>query len=173
MVKSIAPLLFLFLAVAACNQPQPTTQAGLPGKFYGEQFAPENAVSVQKAIELYRAGNLQDVKGIDDIAAKGLPLQIEGPVTGACQHKGCWMTMQEAGAADELFVRFLDYSFFVPKDLAGKTAVIKGNFYQDTTSIEDLRHYAEDEGKSAEEIAQITEPKLEFKFYASGVYVKE
>jgi hypothetical protein len=173
MMKSIAPVLFLLLALAACNQPQPTTQAGLPGKFYGEQFAPENHVGVQKAIELYRAGNLQDVKGIDDIATKGLPLQIEGPVTSACQHKGCWMTMQEAGAADELFVRFFDYSFFVPKDLAGKTAVIKGNFYQDTTSVEDLRHYAEDEGQSAEEIAKITEPKLEFKFYASGVYVKE
>jgi hypothetical protein len=172
-MRILAPLAFAMTILFACNQPQPTTQAGLPGKFYGEQFVPEQPVNVQKAIELYGAGNLQDVKGIDDISVKGLPLQIEAPVTSACQHKGCWMTLQDASAEDELFVRFFDYSFFVPKDLAGKTAVIKGNFYQDTTSVADLRHYAEDEGLSAEEVAKITEPKVEYKFYASGVYVKD
>lgn len=172
-MKHFVLFFYLIVLVAACSNPQPTTKQGLPGQFYGEQFTPEQPINVAKAIELYRAGNLQEVVGIDDIKTKGLPLQVESPVTGACQHKGCWMTLQDAGGSDELFVRFLGYSFFVPKDLAGKTAVIKGNFYQDTTSVDDLKHYAEDEGKTAEEIAQITEPKLEYKFYASGVYVKE
>jgi hypothetical protein len=37
--------------------------------------------------------------------------------------------------------------------------------------VEDLRHYAEDEGKTPEEIAQITEPVVELKIMASGVKI--
>ena len=39
------------------------------------------------------------------------------------------------------------------------------------TSVEDLRHYAEDEGKSEEEIMAITEPVEELKFMATGVEI--
>ncbi|MCE2790741.1 MAG: DUF4920 domain-containing protein [Saprospiraceae bacterium] len=46
-----------------------------------------------------------------------------------------------------------------------------GKAYRETTSVEDLKHFAEDEGKSAEEIAAITEPKTELKFMASGVMI--
>jgi hypothetical protein len=42
-----------------------------------------------------------------------------------------------------------------------------------TTSVAELQHYAEDAGKSKEEIAKITEPKLELTFVADGVIVKK
>ena len=44
-----------------------------------------------------------------------------------------------------------------------------GKAYYQITSLDELRHYAEDAGKSAEEIAAITEPKKELRFLASGV----
>jgi hypothetical protein len=44
-----------------------------------------------------------------------------------------------------------------------------GYAYREVTSVEDLRHFAEDEGKSKEEIEAITEPREELKFMASGV----
>jgi hypothetical protein len=43
----------------------------------------------------------------------------------------------------------------------------------ETTSVEVLRHYAEDAKKSPEEIAAITQPKREVSFEASGVLVVE
>ena len=162
---------------------QDATRAGLTGNPTWKKFPRQmlKARCISEAVRGIFPGVLSGLYAPEEVGeftpvqavTEPEPLQIEAPVTSACQHKGCWMTLQDAGANNELFVRFLDYSFFVPKDLAGKTAVIKGNFYQDTTSVEDLRHYAEDEGLSAEEVAQITEPKVEYKFYASGVYVKE
>ena len=38
--------------------------------------------------------------------------------------------------------------------------------------VEHLKHYAQDAGKSKEEIAKITEPKDELTFIADGVIVK-
>ena len=39
-------------------------------------------------------------------------------------------------------------------------------------SVADLKHYAEDAGKSEDEIAKITEPKIEYAFEANGVLIK-
>ncbi|MEM9835512.1 MAG: DUF4920 domain-containing protein [Bacteroidota bacterium] len=91
---------------------------------------------------------------------------VQGEVTGVCQAKGCWMTI--AGKED-MMVRFKDYGFFMPKDIDGREVVMHGRAYYQTTSVDELRHYAEDAGKSAEEIAMITEPKKELRFLASGV----
>ena len=44
-----------------------------------------------------------------------------------------------------------------------------GFAFKEVTPVDELRHYAEDEGMSKEEIAAITEPKEELKFMASGV----
>jgi hypothetical protein len=69
-------------------------------------------------------------------------------------------------------VTFKDYGFFVPLESGGKTALMKGIAYYDTISVEMLKHYAEDAGKSEEEIALITEPELAISFEASGVKLK-
>ena len=39
------------------------------------------------------------------------------------------------------------------------------------TSVEELKHYAEDAKKSQDEIDAITEPKTEIRFMASGMVV--
>ncbi|MDA9847118.1 DUF4920 domain-containing protein [Flavobacteriaceae bacterium] len=41
------------------------------------------------------------------------------------------------------------------------------------TSIEDLRHYAEDAGASAEDIAAIVSPKVSYNFEADGVLISQ
>ena len=73
---------------------------------------------------------------------------------------------------ESMFVKFKDYGFFMPKDIVGKTVIMEGVAYRETTSVEELRHYAEDEGKSKEEIEKITEPQVELKFMASGVLIQ-
>jgi hypothetical protein len=72
---------------------------------------------------------------------------------------------------DAVMVRFKDYGFFVPKDIAGRRVLMNGYAFKELTPVDELRHYAEDAGKSAEEIAAITEPKAEIKFLASGVFL--
>lgn len=62
---------------------------------------------------------------------------------------------------------------FVPKDLSGSKVTIQGKAYKEITGVDELKHYAEDEGKSAAEIAKITAPKEEMKFMANGVAVIE
>jgi hypothetical protein len=98
---------------------------------------------------------------------------MKGKVTGVCQAKGCWMKLTDPSDAsqEEMFVQFKDYGFFMPKDLAGHQVIVEGKAYKATTSVEELKHYAEDDNKSAEEIAQITSPLVEKKFMASGVVI--
>ena len=72
-----------------------------------------------------------------------------------------------------MHVSFKDYGFFVPKDIDGKETVIEGYAYIETMSVDDLKHYAEDEGKTVEEIDAITEPETNLSFVADGVIVKD
>ena len=57
-----------------------------------------------------------------------------------------------------LWFRFKDYGFFMPTDAAGKEVIVDGKAFVNEVSVADLKHYAEDAGKSPEEIAKITEP---------------
>jgi hypothetical protein len=112
---------------------------------------------------------LSQMANVDSLETK-----VYGKVSSVCQSKGCWMNIMSDTdtSKTEMFVEFKDYAFFMPKDLGGKEVVIKGKAYREMTSVEDLRHYAEDEGVSPEEIAKITGPKQELKFMASGVLIK-
>ena len=123
-------------------------------------------------------GEKIDQKGVisyDDMLAKmgstdSLRTKVVGTVEGVCQAKGCWMNIvSENPNQPSMFVKFKDYGFFMPKDIMGKKVVMDGFAFKEVTPVDELRHYAEDEGKSASEIAAITAPKEELKFMASGV----
>lgn len=82
--------------------------------------------------------------------------------------------MDVVSGEDTVFVRFLDYGFFVPTEGAeGKRTVIEGEAFYDTLTVDMRRHYAEDAGASAEEISAITEPELKLAFMATGVMIED
>ena len=96
--------------------------------------------------------------------------KVIGNIQKVCKKKGCWITLNDDGSSHEdMFVRFKDYGFFLPLDCDGRRVAMEGFAFKELTSVDELKHYAEDEGKSEEEIAAIVEPKVEFKFMASGV----
>jgi hypothetical protein len=95
---------------------------------------------------------------------------VTGTISEVCQVKGCWMRVKDG--SDELFVRFQDYAFFVPMNAAGHDVVMHGTAMAQMIDVEELRHYAEDAGKSPAEIAAITEPEARVTFFADSVYVK-
>ena len=99
-------------------------------------------------------------------------IKIEGEILSTCPMKGCWMRMSVE--LDTILVRFKDYGFFVPKSGAeGKSAIVNGNISVDTLSVAQLKHYAEDAGKSKKEISFITQPEITISFLADGVIIKQ
>ncbi len=101
----------------------------------------------------------------------GKPLnsvKITGTAVSVCQKKGCWMTV-DLGNNQTMRMHFKDYGFFVPKDAGGKTFYAQGEATYDTTSVEMLRHYAQDAKKPEAEINAITKPEIAVTFVAEGV----
>lgn len=96
--------------------------------------------------------------------------KLEGQILSTCPMKGCWMKMSVE--RDTILVRFKDYGFFVPKSGAeGKSAIVNGKLSVDTLSVAQLRHYAEDAGKSKDEISKIVKPEITISFLADGVVI--
>lgn len=128
--------------------------------FFGEEFDASTAMNAQDTFEKYKS--LKPGDTIDVV--------FQSKVNSVCAKKGCWMRL-EMPEDKESFVRFKDYGFFVPKDIAESEAVVHGKAFVTETSVDELKHYAEDAGKSEEEIAAITEPEVTYGFTADGVYL--
>lgn len=161
MFRTVIALLAITTAVAACAQNKQTTEetaaAPITGETFGEAVTADGAITFDEL--------LAQLQGKDSVEVK-----LTATVNAVCQMKGCWMNISSDGNTDrEVMVKFKDYGFFVPKDIAGRQVIMQGYAYREVTPVDELRHYAEDAGKSAEEIAAITEPKEELKFLASGV----
>ena len=98
-------------------------------------------------------------------------VKIEGKILSSCPMKGCWMKIK--ADQDTILVRFKDYWFFVPKNgIEGGKAIVNGKISVEKLSVKQLRHYAEDAGKSQEEINLIKDPQVSLTFLADGVYIK-
>ncbi len=102
---------------------------------------------------------------------KEMKVRLEGTVEGVCKAAGCWLTIQNPDGK-AVRVTFKDYAFFVPKDIEGKKVVVEGLAYKTTTTVAELQHFAEDAGKSKEEIAKINKDVDEISFEAEGVLIK-
>ncbi len=121
----------------------------------------------------------KDVVGHDVMLAKyknmkpgdTTTVKFSAKVNKVCQNKGCWMRL-DLGEM-ESFVKFKDYGFFMPKDIAGQEVIVQGKAFVEETSVEDLKHFAEDGGKTKDEIDAITEPELSFSFISEGVLLVE
>ena len=133
---------------------------GTADTHYGKKITADDAITIDAAIA--------QLSSQDSLVTK-----LKGKVESVCQVKGCWMNLlpEDGNAENSIFVKFKDYAFFMPLDLAGKEVVIEGVAYREVTSVDELRHYAEDEGLPKEEIEKITEPKEELKFMANGVVI--
>jgi hypothetical protein len=125
---------------------------------FGEPIDKKGAVSVKKLAQK-----------MDE--AESLDIKVKGTITEVCQAKGCWMTL-DLGNDELMRVKFKDYGFFVPKDAVGKTAIIKGIAKNEIVGVDELKHLAEDAGKSEKEINAIDKPKEELTFVAEGVIIK-
>lgn len=100
-------------------------------------------------------------------ASLGKPVLIQASILNVCQKKGCWMEIPTA--SEPVRVVFKDYSFFVPKDLAGTEVYAQGELEKKTLSVREQRHFLKDAGASRSERRQVNEPKAVYQFVASAV----
>ncbi len=162
MKLSIHFCLLVFFTVGiltGCVDKSKPTAVGENGEtFHGKKIEATGALSLTELVSKMEG-------------KKEMPVKVQGAIEAVCKAKGCWMTL-DRGNDKTMRVTFKDYGFFVPKDCNGKSAVVEGIAKIDTTSVETLRHFAEDEGLSQEEIDKITEPEIELVFVADGAIIK-
>lgn len=166
-MKKIAFFLFSVVLLSACNNTtiqeeektvSENSEVAIDYQYYGDTISAEDAV---KATDLLAMMNGED----------SLIVKVTGAINGSCKKKGCWMKM-DMGNDQEMHVTFKDYGFFVPTNLNGEIATLEGYAKVDTIDVDHLRHLAEDDGKSADEIASITEPEVTLTYVATGVVIE-
>ncbi|SHI38917.1 protein of unknown function [Mesonia phycicola] len=129
---------------------------------FGEKIDEENVISASEMKAKFDAMSVGDT----------LDVKFKSTVDKVCKEKGCWMKLKLADSLTS-FVKFKDYKFFVPLDAENKETIVEGKAYITETPVEELKHYAQDAGKTEEEIAAITEPKKEYAFMATGVLMEK
>lgn len=131
------------------------------GKNYGPVTVdPEKAVSVDKVLE------------VNTKMMEPTEFTFVGNMVQVCSKAGCWVNV-DAGNGETFMVRFKDHFTIPPDTKPGTTAYFHGIAFNDTVSVDMLRHFAEDAGESQEEINKITEPKFELGFTADGIVLKK
>lgn len=155
-------LSFLFLACKVEKKEEVTQKETPKIEFasFGKKIESTNALSVNQMSDKF-----DGLKMGDTIAVK-----FASKIGDVCTKKGCWMTLPVADK--KTMVRFKDYGFFMPLDSKGNEVIVEGKAFLKITSVDELRHYAEDAGKNKEEIEKITAPKKEYAFLADGVLMK-
>lgn len=156
-------LVFLLL-IAACKdaktQPEEPVQQEPSYASAGAPISEGNVFSEAEMSEVY-----SDLKPGDTLNTR-----FEGEVVSVCQMKGCWMRVDMPGE-ETVMVRFKDYGFFVPKDIAGKRVLVEGKAFVSEVGEDERRHMAEDAGEPDSLIAKITGSEMQKGFEASGVRI--
>lgn len=157
MKRTIFSLAVILLTLAA--QAQPPAGDAKPGDWYGEKVSTAGAIDIAQI-----PGKLAATPSFDT--------KITAKVLEVCPKKGCWLKLA-VNDSTTAFVKMKDYAFFLPTAVKGKTIVLQGEALMKTTSVDELRHYAQDAKKSKDEIAAINKPQTEIRFTAKGITVVE
>jgi hypothetical protein len=103
----------------------------------------------------------------------GQYVRVSGTVRDLCAHAGCWMEIADTPDGKPLWVQFTyDTSTQrVPVEAKGHRAVVEGKLVVTEVSEAQRRHYAEDQGASADEIAKIkgTEKRVQLEAPYAGI----
>lgn len=150
-------LLAVILSSAIFAQAQPPKIDATSGMSFGKSFNPAEAMDINQAMQ----GLVLD---------EPRKVLAKGKVTEVCKAEGCWIKLATDNGS--VLVKMKDHAFVVPVSLEGKEVVIRGTGKIQETSVEMLKHYAEDAGKSKEEIDAIKEPKRQTVIQAEGVIVQ-
>lgn len=161
-MKKILTLVLIASFFASCEQKKEATPevAKVDYAKFGDSISNEGALSSEEMLKKFESLKEGDT----------LEVKFKSEINEVCQKKGCWMSLDLA--EDKVtFVKFKDYGFFVPKNAQDKEVIVNGKAYVSVESVDVLKHYAKDAGKSQAAIDSITEPKVTYSFMADGVLI--
>ena len=168
-MKTVLKICLIFSCVfIACKENKTTekesktTEIAINYDSFGDKISDKGMIDAKTMLSKFKSLKAGDT----------LTVKFASKINEVCSKKGCWMKLDLTDGT-ETMVRFKDYGFFMPLDANGREVVVNGKAFVKETSVDELKHYAEDAGKSKEEIALITESKVEFAFEADGVLMKE
>jgi hypothetical protein len=123
-------------------------------------------------VEVAEAVNLTMMLKTFESQNEPMEFTFSAPINQVCMKAGCWVNIDK-GNGETFMVRFKDH-FTIPIDTEiGTNAYFHGTAYWDEVSVEMLKHFAEDAGKSADEIAKISEPQHVMSFEADGIVLEK
>lgn len=94
-------------------------------------------------------------------------VQVQGKVESVCQKAGCWMVLADGETRARIFTK--GHGFFLPRDIAGRGAVVEGELAARTITEGFARHLEEDRGGDP---AKVTGPKRELVMNATAVALR-
>ncbi len=149
------------LVLFACSEPKAVTTGELVASMQLDSTNTYGDLPAQLDVEP------QLLTAAIEAKAFGEPVRLKSRVTNSCSSKGCWMIIND----DKQTVRvtFKDYGFFVPLGFKDRDVVIEGVLSEEDVPEDVLRHYAEDDGKSEEEVAAIIGSEKQYTFVATSV----
>lgn len=167
MKKVVGLLCLSLLVLAGCKNSDKSASSEVVYEegnyeFFGDNITLDKVVSKEDAWSQYK-----DLKVGDTIVIK-----FVSNIDKVCQKKGCWVTL-DLDDSQKSFVKFKDYAFFAPMNASGHEAIVNGKAFVSEISVDELKHYAKDAGKTEEEIALIIEPKKTYGFMADGIAIKK
>ncbi|WGK63759.1 DUF4920 domain-containing protein [Croceiramulus getboli] len=168
-MKNRIAILLMAAVLGSCNNQKKTeTEQATPADaskqtaaLYGASFEPAQPLDKKEIGEVYQQLTTQDT----------VEVIFKSAITDVCQAKGCWMKVPVG--QDTAMVRFKDYGFFVPLNSSGKEVTLKGKAFIAEVPVDELKHLAEDGGKSAAYIASIIQPRKILSFEATGVLIED
>lgn len=155
-MKKVILTLVVFTLIFACKKDEKINY-----KSFGKKITSENAISKEKMAAKFKSIKVGDT----------LNIKFSSKINSVCKKKGCWMKL-DLGETESM-VRFKDYGFFMPLNSDNREVIVNGKAYVTEISVDELRHYAKDAGKTNEEIEKITEPEFTYAFLADGVLMKD
>ena len=129
---------------------------------FGDSISKDGALSKEEMFAKYAGLNEGDT----------INVKFRSRIKEVCSKKGCWMNMDLVND-DKVFVKFKDYAFFMPLNSKDDEAIVNGKAYLSVESVDELKHYAKDAGKTQAAIDSIVEPKSTYAFMADGVLIRQ
>ena len=133
-------LLILFTGLAAADTESTVIRLSEP--VATDANAEVFGALMDESLPLRRLGEL--VASADDWL--GRPVRVEARVSKVCQKKGCFFIAKDGDTT--LRVAFLDYAFFVPTDIGGRTVTLAGELIRTERSAAEAGHLSSDLGET-------------------------
>ena len=161
MKRSIVFLSLLALGWS-CQQKAKVAQPQEKYASFGAKISKDSTISKEELFAKYAGLNEGDTVNV----------KFTSKINDVCQKKGCWMNVDLVND-EKVFVKFKDYGFFMPLNAKNEEVIVNGKAFISVESVDELKHYAKDAGKSQAAIDSIKSPVTTYAFIADGVLIKE